>query len=379
MKKRKLVVGITAASSVILLEGQLAHFKALGYQTYLMAPKEERSLAFCEREGCTLLPIKISREISLKSDFLTLIQVFKILLKIKPDIVNFGTPKVSLIGLFVSKILGIKNRIYTCRGFRFEHESGFKRKLLVAMEKITANSAHEVICISKSVRTFGIKENIFSDRKSQVIHFGSSNGVNLSRFNPEKVSANDLAKIKSELALNDKFVFGFVGRIVDRKGVKELYEAFSEIHAENKNTALLIVGGIEWSQISDRSFFENLHQQPGVIMTGPQPKVPLYISAMDLFVLPAWWEGFGNVLIQAAAMKKAVISTVATGTQDAVSHEFNGILVEPKDIQSLKNAMLTLMIDNEKRDKLAQNGVQWSANFDQAFIWDGMQKLYTKR
>ena len=379
MKQRKLVVGITAASSVILLEGQLAHFKALGYDTYLMAPEEERSRAFCEKEGCTLLPIRISREISIKSDISTLLQVYSILSKLKPDVVNFGTPKVSLIGLFVSKILGIKNRIYTCRGFRFEHESGFKRKLLIAMERITANSAHEVICISKSVRTFGVKERIFSNQKSQVIHFGSSNGVNLSRFNPEKVIENEIVKLKAELGLHEKFVFGFVGRIVDRKGVKELYQAFSEIHAENKNTALLIVGGIEWSQITDRPFFENLHNKDGVVMTGPQPNVPLYISAMDLFVLPAWWEGFGNVLIQAAAMNRAVISTHATGTQDAVSDGYNGILVEPKNVAALKSAMLELMNDEEKRNQLANNGATWAYNFNQSFIWEGMQKLYTKR
>src|SRR5690606_10298612 len=100
---KKLIVGITIPGSVGLLEGQLRYFKDQGFETYLMAPKDERSIKYCEQEGCTLLDISIHREISMLNDLKTLFQIIGILRKVKPDIVNFGTPKISLLGLMAAR------------------------------------------------------------------------------------------------------------------------------------------------------------------------------------------------------------------------------------------------------------------------------------
>jgi len=163
IKQKKLVVGITAESSVNLLLGQLAYFKSLGYKTYLLAPYSDRSAKFCKDEDCEHLIINIEREISLFKDLRTLWQIINYFYKIKPDIINLGTPKVSLLGMIAARILGVKKRIYTCRGFRFEHEKGLKRKILISMEKVTSLFAQKVICISHSVKELGLKNKIFSN------------------------------------------------------------------------------------------------------------------------------------------------------------------------------------------------------------------------
>ena len=138
MKNKKIIIGITAEGSVNLLLGQLAFYKSKGYQTYLMAPYSERSAKFCIDEGCEHLIINIEREISISKDLKTLWQIFWIFKKVKRDIVNLGTPKVSLLGMIAAALLRVPKRIYTCRGFRFEHEAGIKRKVLIFMEKITS-------------------------------------------------------------------------------------------------------------------------------------------------------------------------------------------------------------------------------------------------
>ena len=208
---KKLIVGITAPGSVILIAGQLRYFKDLGYQTYLMAPNHERVVDYCRNEGCVHLPVDLEREISLLKDLKALYQVIRHLRKVKPDVVNFGTPKVSLLGMIAAKLLGVKNRIYTCRGFRFEHETGMKKAILVGMEKITARFAHKIICISNSVRELGLDNGIFSAAQSLVIHKGSSNGIDLERFNPNQINAVDSADLKKQLGYDEShFVFGFV-------------------------------------------------------------------------------------------------------------------------------------------------------------------------
>ena len=127
---KRLVVGITAPGSVNLLRGQLKYFYEQGFITYLAAPDDPKTRAYTEQEHCTLLPVAIERDISLLRDLTALWTIFKHFRKVQPDIVNVGTPKMGLLGTLAGALTGVRKRIYTCRGFRYEHESGIKRKIL---------------------------------------------------------------------------------------------------------------------------------------------------------------------------------------------------------------------------------------------------------
>lgn len=376
---KKLIVGITIPGSVGLLEDQLGYFQEQGFDTYLMSPKDERSLRYCESQGCKLLEINIQREISPFDDLKTLFQIITILKRVKPDVVNFGTPKISLLGLLAAKFVGVENRIFTCRGFRFEHEKGFLKWLLKRMDTITSFCATKIICISPSVKELGVNEKIFNEKKCVIINKGSSNGINLMKFNPDLVSSDSKVQLKQKLNINEEdFVYGFLGRIIDRKGINELYEAFIDLYKKNNKIKLLIVGPFDKSQIKNNDLYDLLSNHPGIIWPGRTDEVPLFLSIMDVFVLPAWWEGFGNVLVQAAAMGIPVISTFGTGTRDAVSDGYNGILVPVKDISKLAEAMRELYEDDSKRKQLGTNGIEWSSNFENEIIWKGMLKLYNE-
>jgi len=376
---KSLVVGITAHVSVVLIEGQLKYFKDLGYTTYLLAPSHERVTRYCEAEGCIHLPVAIEREISLWKDLKTFFTILGHFRRVKPDVVNLGTPKVSLLGLTAARLLGVKRRIYTCRGYRFEHEKGLKKAVLVLMERITAFFAQDVICISESVKDFGLENKLFPVRKAVVINKGSSNGMDLKRFDPEVLPAAETEALRKQLGYEGCFVYGFVGRLVDRKGINELYQAFVNLYDSNHSLRLLVVGSIEQEQLADKTLIEKMHCHPGIFLAGPQMNVPLYLSVMDVFVLPAWWEGFGNVLIQAAAMGIPVISTDATGTRDAVNRDFNGLMVTPKSVVELEGAMKKLHDDSDLSSGLGANGRIWARNFDREIIWQGMEKLFRKQ
>lgn len=352
----------------------------MGYECYLIAPDDERTRDYCQEEGAILLPVAIHREISIFNDLKSLWAIIKHFYRIQPDIVNVGTPKMGLLGSLAGKMTGVKTRIYTCRGYRFEHEKGALRKILIAMEKLTSWAAHRVICISSSVQELGVQYAIFSGEKSKVINKGSSNGIELDQFSANQVPKAASASLRAALGINDTdFVYGFVGRLIDRKGIQELYDAFERISLVLPNIKLVVVGPVEKSQISDLTILEKLEEHSNILMVGKQADVPLYLSLMDVFVLPAWWEGFGNVLVQAAAMGVPVISTTGTGSRDAVNDNYNGILVPPKDTEALEKAMRNLYENESLRVQLGENGVAWSKHFKNTTIWEGMRELYEEQ
>ncbi len=373
---KKLVIAITAPNSVVLLEGQAGYFADKGYLVYLLGPDHERVSDFCRKERCIHLPVNIEREISFWKDIKAFVKIIAHLNRVKPDLVNLSTPKMSFLAMLASAVLGIKSRIYTCRGFRFEHEVGIKRKILIFAEKITSVLAHRIICISKSVMDLGVDMKIFQAGKCVVINKGSSNGIPLKRFSRNNLTSETCERLRHKLSIQHCFVFGFVGRLVDRKGINELYSAFELIYRDNPALRLLIVGPVEENQISDKKLLANMKDHPGVILTGMQRDVPLYMSLMQVFVLPAWWEGFGNVLIQAAAMGVPVIGTNATGVKDAVSNNYNGLLIEPRSVPQLAEAMLLLYNNNELRERFGNNGIEWAKNFDNEIVWKGMEQVY---
>lgn len=377
---KKLIIGITAPQSTMLLEGQLSYFRRRGYQVFLMAPLAAQTLAVCEKEDAILLPISIRREISPFRDFKSFLQIYKYLLQIKPDIVNFGTPKISLLGLIAAKLMGIKKRIYTCRGFRFEHEKGILKSILVSMEKIAAKSSTKVLCISKSVQELGLQYKLFSLEKSLVIHKGSSNGIDLNLYNKSSLNQAKLDLLRKKHALDSKFIFGFLGRIVERKGFKELIEAFDKLYQQDKNIKLLVIGPPLYDQI-DYETIAKADKHPGIEMIGrvEYEETPYYYSLMDIFVLPAWWEGFGNVLIQAAALGIPIISTLSTGCKDAVSDGFNGVLIPAKKVDILFETMKKLKNDPNLLKYFSTNGKEWAKNFKSEIIWEGLNNIYCEK
>ena len=371
---KKLVIGVTAEGSVNLLEGQLGYFKSLGYKTYLLAPLSDRSATFCKNEGCEHLVITIERDISPLNDLKTLWSIIKLFRKVKPDIINLGTPKVSLLGMIAGFIVGVEKRIYTCRGFRFVNEKGLKKKILVAMEKITAYLSHQVICISPSLKTYALENNIFDKNKTVVINRGSSNGIDLDKFSFKNINLKEKSKFIEDNNLAGKFIYGYVGRLVRDKGIFELLTVFEKLSLNNKNICLLLLGSDITSNMKEKEMLEHYKNHPAIYFIGFKENIEVYISMFDVLVLPTHREGFGNAYIQAAALGVPCIGTNVVGAKDAINDGFNGFTIPPNNIEKLEEGMLRLLHNEKLRIEYSRNGIEWAENFDRKVIWDGLNK-----
>lgn len=375
MKKQKLILGVTLGGSSRLLDGQAAYFRKLGYDVYLVSQNHYKEKLFCKRENISHLPVDIDSEINPLKDLKSLFQIFLHFKKVKPDIVNVGTPKMGLLGIIAAKLAGVKKKIYTCRGFRFETEKGIKRKILVWSEKISAQLADEVIFVSPSLKIKAQYLNIVDTNQGVLIGNGSSNGVDLEFFNSGKINENRKSELIEKYDLKNKVVIGFVGRVSKHKGAMELVSAFQQLQEKRTDIKLILMGHIDCSKEFENEFRSNKE----IIHIPFQDNVPLYMSLFDMLVLPSWREGFPNVPIQAAAMGIPVIVSDATGCVDVIENEVNGFIFKCQNVNSLRNTMETYVEDKNLRIEHGKAGLKWAANFKPEQIWDGINYVYKKK
>src|SRR4030095_75180 len=122
------------------------------------------------------------REIRPFADLISLFRLFRLLRKLKPDIVNASTPKAGLLGMIAAFLAGVRIRIYTLRGLRLETKSGWQRFLLKNTERIASLCSHKVICVSRSLLAKSVAFRLVNPSKILVLGEGSSNGLDAAPF-----------------------------------------------------------------------------------------------------------------------------------------------------------------------------------------------------
>ncbi|PXX97505.1 glycosyltransferase family 4 protein [Halomonas sp. LBP4] len=373
-----IVTAITSHLSATLIRGQLKYLRENGVEPVLVSSPGENVRKLALLEGIRLYEITMEREPSPFKDIVSLIRLILLFMRIRPDIVNAGTPKAGFLCMVASYVCCIRGRVYTVRGFRHGSLSGIPCWIMKYFEKVSCYLSTQVICISPSVAQKGVDDGILKPGGYQLSGlFGSSNGINLERFNqrrPDLVSVNELRQ-RIGVKPGD-FIIGFVGRIIYRKGVEELVKAFVRVKASYPHVRLLLVGPIEREQAVSDTTLKRIATDEAIISLGTVGDVENYYQLMDLFVLPAHWEGFGNVLLEAAAMGVPVVTCDVTGTKDAISDGFNGTLVPAKNVEALFQVITSYITDDELRRCHGENGPAWARKFSNVVVWSSLLQLY---
>jgi glycosyltransferase involved in cell wall biosynthesis len=178
------------------------------------------------------------------------------------------------------------------------------------------------------------------------------NGICLERF--EKLV--ETRKIKGQLGLEEKTrVIGTIGSLVIEKGHIYLLEAARQILDSVKDLKFLIIGdGPLRKPLEEKS--EELGIKKDIIYMGQRKDIPELLMAMDIFVLPSIKEGLPVVLLEAMAAKRPIIATRVGAIPKVIDSKEIGVLVEPKDISGLRDAMVSLINDPERMNLLARRG-----------------------
>ena len=350
-----IVVGITHSQTCLVLTGHLRALREAGFRVILISSPGPLLDQTAEQEGVESLAIAMTRAISPLSDLVSLFRLWRALRRLRPDATEFSTPKAGLLGNLAAMLCRVPGRVYVLRGLRLETASGFKRHTLRATERLAAACAHHVVCNSESLRAQALALGVAPARKLQLLGNGSSHGVDVERFSPGPSTMRTVLGLPPHAP-----VVGFVGRLTLDKGVSELIAAFDDLLKTDPEVRLLLVGWFDESEDAlDDDLRGYIDAHPSIVRTGFVADTAPYYRAMDMMVLPTWREGFPNVVLEAAATGIPVITTLATGSRDAVLPEVTGLLIPPGYPEAITEAMRKLLGDPARCKRMGIAARQW--------------------
>ncbi|MEO5777869.1 MAG: glycosyltransferase family 4 protein [Flavobacterium sp.] len=379
MEKQKLIRITTIPISLDKLLSNQLQFMNAYYEVIAVAADKDYLEKMGAREKVSTFHLEMSREITPISDFLAVVKLYFFLRKEKPFIVHTHTPKAGIVGMLASKLAGVPHRLHTVAGLPLLEATGFKRKLLDFVEKLTYTCATKVYPNSHGLLDIITKNKYCPIIKLKVIANGSSNGINTVYFNPALFSETQNLELKKQLDIaTSDFVFIFIGRLVADKGINEMVAAFKTVNEKYPNAKLLLVG--DYENHLDPLLpltLEQIQTNDSIITAGFQSDVRPYLSIADALIFPSYREGFPNVVMQAGAMDLPAIVSNINGCNEIIVEAENGTIIPVKNTSAIIEKMELLLTDENYFKKLKSNAREMIVSrYEQKLVWEAILKEY---
>lgn len=358
---------------------QLNWFAEKGNKEFVVCSDSEELKDFSKRYSFSYRAIDVLRKISIKKDIKAVKETVKYIREIKADVVTGHTPKGGLIAMLAAYITHVPVRIYFRHGLVYETSHGFKRSLLINIDRLASKLATKIVCVSPSVARRSIADGLNPESKQVVLAHGTCNGIDVERFCIDAVNVEATDALKKQLSIDKgDFIIGFAGRLVRDKGIVELIRAYQAIRKQYQNVKLMLVGMLEIRDALPEDVVKIINEDKGIISTGyvGYATIEQYYALMDVYVLPSYREGFPTSVLEASAMEIPVITTRATGCCDSILDGETGIFVN-HDEKDLEQALQRLYDDPSLRENMGKAGRKFvEDNFRQDIVWKEIEKLY---
>jgi glycosyltransferase involved in cell wall biosynthesis len=236
----------------------------------------------------------------------------------------------------------VHNKILDFFGHLYEHN------ITSYLKKHISNAFGVSNACTRWLEHFGIKAN-------EVIPNGISKN--------EKIDKSYNPRVEFEIPESSK-IFFHAGRLVEEKGIKIMIEAFKSLIDKGLDAHLIISG--DGPLLKDIINIKN----DRILATGvlSHNKVMAIISQSDCVVIPSYYpEGLPTLILEAGYCKRPIIATSMGGTTEIIYNEINGMIVEPKSKEQLRNAMSNIYNNSEKANVMGEALHQTVMN---EYTWD---------
>lgn len=182
------------------------------------------------------------------------------------------------------------------------------------------------------------------------------NSVNIERFATQTKSYRDIFD-------NDYPIVIYASRLSSRKGADIFIDALTQLIDDDLKLNVFVGGDGDFkSYLNDNIKSSKYPNQIKYVGQIPSKELPNYFKSSDIFCVPARYQGFGRVYIEAMASGLAVLTTNLICTRKIVNNGIDGILVEP-NVEAVKKAIVKLIEDKELRNRLSDEAIKKATNY----------------
>lgn len=268
-----------------------------------------------------------------------------VILRARPAIVYVNTLRGATAAL-AARILRVPI-IWHLRGLESGTGNGFYRRLRL---KLVAICARRIVAVSRAVAVSAEAAGCPASRL--LVAYNGIDADAVARDASQQIGA---VTVPSDF--EGRVVVAYIGRFDPHKGILEFLDAAERIGATHPRVAFLLIGGpvgaqnTDWARIGPA--LDNARARGAILhVTGFTDQPYGYMQRADILVLPSHDEGFPRAVLEAMALRKPIVATAVGGVPEAITGEEHGLLIPPKDSQSLAVAVTRLVVDSELRNRL---------------------------
>lgn len=340
-----------------------------GWDVCFLSPDGEH-VQKLEESGYRHITIEFSRNgINPLKETETIRRIKAIYEQEKPDLVHHFTIKCDIYGSLAAKEIGIKSIVnsITGLGYMFLSEKPHVKVIREVVKKLyrKALKGTEVIFENPDDRNLFLEMELVGEENSHII---LGTGIDTEKFLPvPPPNSVPLTILPS--------------RMIWDKGIGEFVEAARMIRDSGVNARFALVGNNDIGNPACIPFDQltQWQKEGNVEWWGWQDDVATVISMSHIVCLPSYREGLPKILIEAASCGRPIVSTDVPGCREAVDDGINGFLVPAKNAESLKEALLKLIENEELRDNMGKASRNIAENrFSNRIVNDGIYAVYQK-
>ncbi len=312
-----------------------------------------------------------------KYNFLSVfIKIYKFIKEQKFDVVHTHLSYANFIGRSAAIFANVPKVFTTIHNTdRWLSSKKFKYKVANWIEQlITNNKRVRIIFISTAVAEYSFKYQNISEDKTYILPNAININQTVALSNQQEEENNKLSIIKE----ND-FIISNVGRLVEQKGQIYLLKAMNQIVNDLKinNIKCLIVGEGEERETLE-SFIQENKLSKYISLVGVHSNPYYFVKKADLFIMSSIWEGFGIVILEAQAVGTPILASKVEGIKELVTHNENGILVESRNVEKLREEIINFYSGKYNTQKFINNGKEKAAYYSIENYTKKLYELYTK-
>lgn len=293
-----------------------------GNDVYISLPKG-MLVSKLEEMGCHFLETPVDRRgINPSTDLKLMGHYWKMMRKLRPDLVITYTIKPNIYGGTVARMLNIPYAVnITGLGSAFQKENYIK-KLVIMLYKFSCKKAKTVFFENEGNRQVFLNYAIMKENQTCLV---PGAGIDLMEYEQKEYPPK-----------TRKMRFLFIGRVMKEKGVEEFFQAAKNLKKDYPELSFDVVGPLEDDY---RSRIHSLSQNGIIYYYGFKDDVKPFIEKCDCFVLPSYHEGMANTLLEAGAMGRPLITSRIHGCMETVNEGVSGYLAEAGNARELEYAM----------------------------------------